>query len=90
MYELKLKLAIERIKNEAISLADAQVIALEALNEIKQPNLDSRALFEARLDKMQKEGDIWITIPAVFAILTDCDNKQYELENAFYNKPSVA
>lgn len=27
----ELKLALERIKNEAISLADAQVIALEAL-----------------------------------------------------------
>lgn len=85
MYNLKQ--ALERIKNEAISTADAQVIALEALNEVHQPNTDSRALFEARLDNMQKQGDTWLTIPSIFALLTDCDNKQYELENAFYNKP---
>lgn len=83
-----LRQALERIKYQAISLADAQVIALEALNEVHQPNMDSRALFEARLDNMQKQGDTWLTIPSIFALLADCDNKQYELENAFYNKPS--
>lgn len=84
----ELRQALERIKNQAISLADAQIIALEALNGVHQPSTDSRALFEDRLGSLEYVGHNTISISEIFTLLADCDNKQYELENAFYNKPS--
>ena len=33
----------------------------------------SRAMFVARLENMQKNGDLWITVPAVLMLLNDCD-----------------
>ncbi len=34
---------------------------------------ESRAMFVARLENMQKQGDHWLTIAAVFALQADCD-----------------
>lgn len=33
----------------------------------------SRAMFVARLEDMQKNGNLWITVPAVLMLLNDCD-----------------
>jgi hypothetical protein len=34
---------------------------------------DSKNMFVARLENMVKNGDCWLTIPAVLALLNDCD-----------------
>ena len=34
---------------------------------------DSRGMFVARLENMQKNGDQWLTVTAVLALLNDCD-----------------
>ena len=34
---------------------------------------ESRAMFVARLENMQEQGDKWLTVPAVLALLNDCD-----------------
>lgn len=34
---------------------------------------DSRGMFVARLENMQKNGDQWLTVTAVIALLFDCD-----------------
>lgn len=36
-------------------------------------NCESRAMFVARLENMQRQGDTWLTIGAVLALLNDCD-----------------
>lgn len=33
----------------------------------------SRRMFVARLENMQKNGDQWLTVAAVLALLNDCD-----------------
>jgi hypothetical protein len=33
----------------------------------------SRVMFVSRLENMQKNGDAWLTITAVLALLNDCD-----------------
>lgn len=33
----------------------------------------SRAMFVARLENMQKNGDLWVTVLAVLMLLNDCD-----------------
>ena len=33
----------------------------------------SRCMFVARLENMQKNGDHWLTVTAVLALLNDCD-----------------
>lgn len=44
--------------------ADAATIAAER---------SSRGMFVARLENMQKNGDTWLTVHAVLALLNDCD-----------------
>lgn len=44
--------------------ADAATIAAER---------SSRGMFVARLENMQKNGDHWLTVTAVLALLNDCD-----------------
>ena len=44
--------------------ADAATIAAER---------SSRGMFVARLENMQKNGDQWLTVAAVLALLNDCD-----------------
>ena len=44
--------------------ADAASIAAER---------SSRGMFVARLENMQKNGDHWLTVTAVLALLNDCD-----------------
>ena len=34
---------------------------------------ESRSMFVARLENMQEQGDKWLTVPAVLALLNDCD-----------------
>ena len=34
---------------------------------------ESKAMFVARLENMREHGDTWLTIPAVLALLNDCD-----------------
>lgn len=34
---------------------------------------DSRRILVARLENMQKSGDHWLTIPAILALINDCD-----------------
>ena len=34
---------------------------------------DSRAMFVARLEKMHEQGDRWVTVQSVLALLSDCD-----------------
>ena len=47
----------------------------EAANEIERVRADgqSRGMFVARLEKMQKTGDKWLTAESVLALLNDCD-----------------
>ena len=33
----------------------------------------AKAMFVARLEKMRDDGNSWLTIPAVLALLNDCD-----------------
>lgn len=35
--------------------------------------VSSRGMFVARLENMQAQGDQWLTVPAVLALLNDCD-----------------
>lgn len=44
-----------------------------AEHERTDADCQSRAMFVARLENMQKNGDTWLTIPAVLALLNDCD-----------------
>ena len=44
--------------------ADAATIAAER---------SSRGMFVARLENMQANGDQWLTVAAVLALLNDCD-----------------
>jgi hypothetical protein len=37
------------------------------------PDSEARAMFVARLEHMSLNGDTWLTIPAVLALLNDCD-----------------
>lgn len=84
----ELKLALERIKNEAISLADAQVIALEALSGVcpcgDRKKSDCPGEWEPGCDLGNNEKYASVldkrTAKAIY--------KQFEIENAFYNKPS--
>ena len=34
---------------------------------------DARGMLVARLENMQKNGDVWLTAQAVLALLNDCD-----------------
>jgi hypothetical protein len=45
---------------------------LEAANTLRSER-DSRGMFVARLENMQKNGDRWLTVEAVLALLNDCD-----------------
>ena len=36
-------------------------------------DFQSRSMFVARLENMQANGDAWLTVPAVLALLNDCD-----------------
>jgi len=36
-------------------------------------DISSRGMFIARLEMMQKDGDKWLTIESVLALLNDCD-----------------
>jgi len=36
-------------------------------------DFQSRCMFVARLENMQANGDTWLTIPAVLALINDCD-----------------
>lgn len=39
----------------------------------RKVDTDSRRMFVARLENMQKNGDNWMTVAAVLALLNDCD-----------------
>jgi hypothetical protein len=45
---------------------------LEAENTLRSER-DSRGMFVGRLENMQKNGDRWLTVEAVLALLNDCD-----------------
>ncbi len=47
-----------------------RLISVEQASKIEQ---ESRQMFVARLENMQENGDAWITIAAVLALLSDCD-----------------
>jgi hypothetical protein len=49
---------------------DAEVTKLEA--DVEQWR-ESRGMFVARLEKMQEQGNNWLTVAAVLALLNDCD-----------------
>lgn len=38
-----------------------------------EADAESRGMFVARLENMQRNGDRWLTIEAVLALLNDCD-----------------
>ncbi len=47
--------------------------ALAAAEQLAAPDMESRAMFVSRLENMQQQGDKWLTIVAVLALLDDCD-----------------
>ncbi len=51
---------------EAADMLDVYAASVEA-------ERSSRGMFWARLENMQKNGDTWLTVPAVLALLNDCD-----------------
>ena len=56
-------------------IGDARRIAAQA-GPAQAPltaDQESRAMFVARLENMQEQGDKWLTVPAVLALLNDCD-----------------
>lgn len=47
--------------------------ALQSALKAVVADWDSKAMFVARLENMSRNGDAWLTIPAVLALLNDCD-----------------
>jgi len=50
-----------------------ETIILEPGKRVLEAEIESRQMFVARLENMQKEGHTWLTIQAVLALLNDCD-----------------
>ena len=46
---------------------------VDAQDERLTPDAESRAMFVARLENMQQNGDRWLSTEAVLALLNDCD-----------------
>ena len=68
----------EPCKSSLLRMADwheAQKLLLAALQDkaVEVADFQSRCMFVARMENMQANGDTWLTIPAVLALLNDCD-----------------
>jgi hypothetical protein len=64
--------------DEGNKVAEALRAALAASEVQAEPvaltwDQESRGMFVARLENMQRNGDQWLTVPAVLALLNDCD-----------------
>lgn len=46
----------------------------EAREQVARAERSSRGMFVARLENMSQNGDHWLTVAAVLALLNDCDN----------------
>ena len=60
----------------AEQVREAQRAALAAQQGAQVPqgaDAESRAMFVARLENMQENGDHWLTVASVLALLNDCD-----------------
>jgi len=72
---------VERLKTERTIIRGCQEQMLARLQQalaerdaaLVDANGDSRRMFVARLEAMFKGGDRWLTIPAVLALLNNCD-----------------
>ena len=68
--------------DDSLRLADGNYLMPQAAAELRRlhaeverlrADADSRGMFVARLEKMQEQGNQWLTIAAVLALLNDCD-----------------
>jgi len=46
---------------------------IDQLQRAANMDRDSRAMFVARIERMQLDGEKWITLVGVLALLNDCD-----------------
>ena len=63
---------IEEVRKLEGSIAAAQQGA-QVPQGLQGEDAESRAMFVARLEHMQENGDHWLTVAAVLALLNDCD-----------------
>ena len=69
-------MTVEHVQDEwaEVPQADRMRAKWEAVGDaVVAPDRDSRGMFVARLENMQKNGDHWLTVTAVLALLNDCD-----------------
>lgn len=60
-------------RDATIESQAAQIAALTAERGDLRIDVNSKAMFFARLENMQKNGDVWVSTVAVLALLNDCD-----------------
>lgn len=74
-----LRMPIEYVGGPLSPMAQLVARAREAADRIESDAAtievarSSRGMFVARLENMQKNGDTWLTVQAVLALLNDCD-----------------
>lgn len=69
-------MAIEHVQDEWASVpqADRMRAKWEAVGEaVEGADRNARGMLVARLENMQKQGDHWLTVQAVLALMNDCD-----------------
>lgn len=69
-------MTIEHVQDEWASVpqADRMRAKWEAVGAaVEGADRDARGMLVARLENMQKNGDTWLTVQAVLALLNDCD-----------------
>lgn len=62
-----------RNKDELIAFIKKAQTLLKDEPPSAGPDAESKAMFVARLERMYQEGERWIVISAVLALLNDCD-----------------
>lgn len=74
-----LRMPIEYVGGPLSPIAQLVVRAREAADRIEADaatiaaERSSRSMFVARLENMQENGNHWLTVTAVLALLNDCD-----------------
>ena len=61
-------------RHPQLALAVAQQLRAALQDKADEvADFQSRSMFVARLEHMQANGDAWLTVPTVLALLNDCD-----------------
>ncbi len=61
------------LTEDHIAQARASLAAQQGAQVPQGADAESRAMFVARLENMQENGDHWLTVASVLALLNDCD-----------------